>query len=262
MKLRLFEFEDQKWFPNTLRESMTDYLRYFLTFTNFYKPVTPLLSHCLAHHNERTCIDLCSGGGGAIEAVVKNLKEETNLDVRFVLTDMFPNLTAFEFLKQRIRDRVDYVAISVDASSVPYELKGVRTIYSAIHHFTPAQVKSVLQDAANARAPIAIFDGGDRSVFLILGMLLFHPIAFFLFTPFFRPLKLSRIIFTYLLPLVPLCTIWDGVVSILRLYQPRELLEIAQDVKGDYRWKGGKVKNAFGMNITYLIGVPRREIKD
>jgi hypothetical protein len=38
MKLRnyLFEFEDLAWLPDTIRESLTDYLRYLVTKVDFY----------------------------------------------------------------------------------------------------------------------------------------------------------------------------------------------------------------------------------
>jgi hypothetical protein len=109
----------------------------------------------------------------------------------------------------------------------------------------------------NAKSGIGIFDGGDKNIFTVLGIILLHPIAFFLFTPFFKPFRFSRIFFTYLIPIIPLCTIWDGVVSIIRLHNPGQLIEMAEEVdRVNYSWKAGTVKNKFGMRIAYLIGTP------
>jgi hypothetical protein len=105
-----------------------------------------------------------------------------------------------------------------------------------------------------------LFDGGDKNIFTILGIILFHPIAFLLCTPFFKPFKFSRIFFTYILPLIPITTVWDGCVSILRLYKPDELLSLAKEIDDNYIWKSGKVKNKFGMNVAYLIGYPSNKI--
>jgi hypothetical protein len=257
MRAFLFEFEDLKWFPDFLRQSMTDYLRYFLNATNFYKPTTRLLNGCLEQSRSNNVIDLCSGGGGAIESVVKNIKHETGKDIHFILTDKFPNIEAFSFLKKQMPDNIDFVESSVDAGDVPAALTGVRTVYSAIHHFDREAIKTVIRDAVKANAPIAIFDGGDKNLLTIMGIIIFHPIAFFLCTPFFKPFRLSRILFTYLIPLIPLCAIWDGAVSITRLYHPRDLLEIAKEAGGDYEWKAGKAKNHFQMNVAYLTGIPK-----
>ena len=93
-------------------------------------------------------------------------------------------------------------------------------MFSAIHHFDSDAAKSVIQDAVNAKEGIGIFDGGDKSIFFMLLTILFHSLTLFLFTPFFYPFKLSRLVFTYILPLIPLCIIWDGIVSLTRLYRP------------------------------------------
>ena len=39
----LFEFEDLSWFPDVIREGMTDYLRFIFTIGNLYKPIMPVL---------------------------------------------------------------------------------------------------------------------------------------------------------------------------------------------------------------------------
>jgi hypothetical protein len=71
-----------------------------------------------------------------------------------------------------------------------------------------------------------------------------------------RPLSISRIFFTYIIPLIPLCTIWDGIVSILHLHNPQRLLHWAQEAAPGYEWKAGKVRNRLFMNITFLTGMP------
>ncbi|MBK8749040.1 MAG: hypothetical protein IPM04_14825 [Saprospiraceae bacterium] len=80
---------------------------------------------------------------------------------------------------------------------------------------------------------------------MILGIILFHPLLFFLFTPFFRPFRISRLIFTYLIPIIPFCTVCDGIVSITRLYAPEHLERIARvHDEARYTWTSGQVKNS------------------
>jgi len=95
---------------------------------------------------------------------------------------------------------------------------------------------------------------------MILLLIIVHPILLFLCTPFFRPFRISRLLFTYLIPIIPFCTIWDGIFSIFRLYNPDEMLQMAMkaDING-YSWKSGKVRNKYGMSIAYLIGYPEIE---
>lgn len=256
--MRLFEFEDLDWFPDFLREGMTDYLRFVLNAVNFYYPATTLIKEGLENAERFAIIDLCSGGGGAIKKVQKNFYNTYNLRLPVILTDKFPNFAAYRLLKQKSNGDIDFVGRPVNAMNVPSELTGLRTVFSAFHHFNRDQARAVLQDAVKARQPIAVFDGGNKNIFTVLGIIIFHPVIFFLFTPFFKPFRFSRIIFTYLVPLIPLCTIWDGIVSIIRLYKPAELLTIANPINSHpFTWKAGNLKNKFGMKVTYLLGYPK-----
>ena len=252
----MFEFEDQPWFPATIREGGTDYLRFFLNNTKFYKPIVPVLAEIQELSGVYQLTDLCSGGGGGIEQVTKDLKE-IHPGTRVLLTDKFPNIPGFKYLEKNMHGTICFHPLPVDAKNVPGELTGIRTMFSATHHFKPEQIKMILTDTVRKKQPIAMFDGGNRNLLVIAGMLVIHPLLFLLFTPFFRPFKISRIFFTYLLPLIPAMTIWDGVVSILRLYSPAQMLAIAQSVPdSNYSWKAGLKKNRLGFSICYLTGLP------
>lgn len=256
MRFHLFEFEDLAWFPNVIRSGGTDYLRYLLVATEAYKPCVALLHETMKKTGESKIVDLCSGGGGYIERAYNELKKIATT-ISIILTDKFPNIEAYEYLENKTDHEIKFDTRSVDAANVPADLKGIRTMFSAIHHFKPAQVRSILQNAVDNNVPIAIFDGGDKSIFAILGILIIHPIVFLFFTPFFKPFKFSRLFFTYIIPLIPLYTIWDGCVSIIRLYKPEELLKIANGVSsGTYKWKAGKTKSKFGLHASYLVGIP------
>ncbi len=257
MRFRLFEFEDLSWFPDVIRSGMTDFLRYFIPMLNVYQPVTPFLLEVLEQTQQKHIVDLGSGGGGAIEQIHQNLSKQTAQKIRITLTDKFPNPAAWQYIQQKTNHQIDFYADPVDANHVPATLNGVRTLFSAAHHFQPEQIKSMLKEAIRQQQGICIFDGGDKSLWMILGAIIFQPFIFLVFTPFFRPFKLSRMVFTYLIPLIPFCTVWDGCVSILRLYQPKELLQLAESISNqNYTWKAGRVKNKLGLQVTYLIGYP------
>jgi len=263
-KLRdyLFEFEDLSWFPNTIRESMTDYLRFLITKVDFYRPIVPLLLEGMNITNTSQIIDLFSGGGGAIEQIQNELHSQSDKEVKIILTDKFPNTSAYQYLSAKTKGGISFIDSSVDAAEVPADLKGFRTIFSGFHHFNKHTAKSVLKNAVDARSGIAIFDGGDKNILAILAILVVHPIVFFFFTPFFRPFRFSRLIFTYIIPVIPFCTVWDGIVSIIHLYRPNELLQIANEITRDnYSWKAGKIKSSYGLKVAFLIGFPVERIK-
>ncbi len=53
--------------------------------------------------------------------------------------------------------------------------------------------------------------------------MLFVPLGALLVTPFIRPFRWSRLVFTYVIPVLPLLIVFDGIVSCLRVYSPDEL---------------------------------------
>lgn len=260
MKFRGFEFEDQSWFPETIRESMTDYLRFLFNTFKLYQPVLPLLKDALVKTNTNHILDLCSGSGGAMESIYDDLRLTFNEDIKIILSDLFPGLSVYQHINDRSNGGISFIPVPVDATNVPSDAKGFRTIFSGFHHFNQEKAKMVLKNAVDARQGIGIFDGGNKSLWMVLLIMIFHPILLVLCTPFFRPFRISRLIFTYLIPVIPFCTIWDGINSILRLYTQKELLRMAHEVcNDDYIWISGKERNKFGMSIAYLIGYPTVE---
>lgn len=257
MKLRGFEFEDQPWFPEIIRDSMTDYLRFLFQTFKLYQPVLPLLKDALVKTNSHQLLDLCSGSGGAMEDIFENLKHSFGADIKITLSDLYPSLLVYQRLNHMTDGGISYIGAPVDACDVPSELNGFRTLFSGFHHFEPKRAIAVLKNAVEAKKGIGIFDGGNRSVWMILVLIIVHPILLFLCTPFFRPFRISRLVYTYLIPIIPFCTVWDGIFSIFRLYNPDEMLQMAKEADSDnYTWISGKVKNKYGMSIAYLIGYP------
>lgn len=258
MRLQLFEFEDHKWFPDIIREGQTDYLHFVISKAGIYGPAAAIMKDVLDNSNENEIIDLCSGGGGGIDLFQKDIEEITGRKIKITLSDKYPNIPAFEKIRKMTSGGIDYMKESVDIRKIPENIRSIRTIFSAFHHFIPDDAGAVLKDAVNNRVPIAIFEGADKNILYFLGILFTTPVIFFFITPFMKPFKLSRIFFTYIIPLIPITTTWDGLVSILRMYTPEEMLKMAKDTgSADYIWKAGKAKGKLGNTVVYLTGYPK-----
>lgn len=254
-RIHLFEFGDQEWFPSFLRNYLTDFLQYLSNKSRLYQPILPLLTQKLKDNNVNNIIDLASGGGGALLWLNQELQKEIpNLTI--VLTDYYPNIAAFERTRQ-LASNFEYIPTAVDALNVPAHLQGFRTQFLSFHHFRPDDAQKILQNAVNQRASIGIFEGQDRSFLSVVAML-FSPLTVLLVTPFIRPFSFLRILFTYLIPIVPICVWWDGVVSSFRTYSVAEMqaLVTVLDNSSSYDWEIGEKKGKLN-KILYLIGTPK-----
>jgi hypothetical protein len=256
-RLQLFELEDQSWFPTVIRDLCTDYIHFIEITFRLHRLVVPLLAGALRTTKSEHVVDLCSGGGGPIPALQRALAAE-GLDLRFTLTDRFPNLPAFHRVETTSHAKITYAAHPVDARAVPKDLKGFRTIFNSFHHFRLTDAKAILHDAAEAGEPIGIFEIPERSLLVILATL-FTPLFVALATPFIRPLGWRRLFWTYVVPLVPLTCLWDGIVSQIRAYTVRELDRLTQDLAHDsYQWRTGQVAiPSTPGHVTYLLGHPQ-----
>lgn len=252
------EFEDQVWFPKPLRNMLTDYLQFIYAKSGIFDPLVPLLGRALAESGTVRLVDLCSGGGGPVPYLQQRLAAE-GVTVQATLTDKFPNLTAFRRLCDARGDRLSFVEHPVDASAVPASLTGFRTLFTAFHHLPPALAQKVLSDAVDSRQGIGVFEVNERSAVAFFFNLL-TPVFVLLTTPFIQPRRWQRFLLTYVLPVVPLVTMWDGVASNLRTYSLKELERMTAAIPtapGAYSWEMGHIPARHGRRITYLVGLPQ-----
>lgn len=257
-RMHLVEVEDLSWFPAGLRDMITDLLGTTIEVGHLYDPIVPRLAEALRATGDRSILDLCSGGGGPVPELRRLLSRNHGLDVSVRLSDLYPNLPAFE-RAAALDPAVTFVETSVDAMQVPPELNGFRTMFSSLHHFRPAQAAALLRDAWLRKRGIGVFEISDRSL-AGLAQGLMGPVAAYSLTPFVRPVRLSRLALTYGVPVVPALFTFDGVVSALRTYTPDELRGLTGTLQSDdYVWEVGQVRHAvLPTKVTYLLGLPRR----
>jgi hypothetical protein len=255
MHIHLFEFTDQGWYPRILRQYMTDYLHFVITKAGIYKPAIPILKDIISKTGIDEIIDLCSGSGGGVDELQDELSEQCGKIIKVTLSDKYPNIEPYELLKNKSNGGLNYIKEPIDAMHVPSQCKGIRTMFSAFHHFKPGDAKNIINDAVTNKTPICIFEGAGKTVIDFIGILIFTPIIFFFTTPFIKPFSISRVILTYIIPVVPVTTLWDGLVSILRMYTPGDMLIMAKEASGEnYEWKAGQIKGKLGNRVMYLAG--------
>lgn len=255
-RFQLIEIHEQAWCPETLRNGVTDFLEFTVDIGQYFQATAPLLTETLRKINASSIIDLCSGGGGPWKKLYPLISSSFAEAPALVLTDKYPNPEAFEKISSEFPSSVNFISTPVDAADVPEMLNGFRTLFGAFHHFTPSYAEAVMRNAIEKKEGIGIFEFTERR---LLYFLVLFPAVFsvFLFTPFIRPMRFSRLLLTYILPLIPLIVFFDGAVSCLRSYSADEMMEIAQRVAPGktYKWISGRMKmKGPPLYINYLIG--------
>lgn len=258
-----FEFEDMAWLPGWLRECMTLYIALIHRVLGSVPVLAPLVRRALDASPQRRVVDLCSGAGGPMPRVMEEVRAQSDEAVELVLSDLYPNTVAAARLSDASKG-VRYEEGSVDAAAVPETLGGVRTIVCGLHHMRPEQARAIVEDARKKRQPFVAFEISDNSAPFVLWWTAI-PIGFvmaFFLTPFVRPLTWRQIIFTYLIPVLPMLIAWDGAVSNVRTYGEEDLKELLSGAQGeDYSWEVGTVSSGRGPGkMLYLLGLPQTSV--
>jgi hypothetical protein len=248
-RLQLFEVLDQKWCPQPVRHGATDYLEAITSRADIYRPVQQEIFRAIDACRAARVVDLCSGGGGPwLSSRWRSaLAERARLKV--LLTDKFPS----DALCNRLGadPQLSCVRLSVDAACVPEELRGFRTIFSSFHHFPDTVARAILADAVRCGDGFAMAEVTSRTLrgFAIISLM---PIFVWMLTPRMRPFHWSRLLLTYLVPLIPLVVLWDGLVSCCRTRTPQELLALTAGFP-EYEWSAGYSRGNW-LTPVYLIG--------
>lgn len=252
-RIHAFEWEDQSWFPSFLRDCMTDFLEFIARIAKMYKTLPEELNSIMQSTEKNEILDLGSGAGGPWNTVLPKLTA-INPEVRVTLSDYYPNLKAFKKLEAKHGEHLNYISEPIDARNVVQNARALRTQFLSLHHFKPEGCVQIFKNAVENGAPIVIVEGQSRNLPSTLAMLL-SPINVLLMTPFIRPFRWDRLLFTYLIPILPILILWDGVISVLRTYDKGELLSMvkAADPHSKFNWTFKKLK---GTPVTLFVGTP------
>jgi hypothetical protein len=256
-RIHLFEFEDLNWFPDVWRRAMTRYLKTAVTVFPLPGMWAEKLASLAPAGGVFRIVDLGSGSGGSMNAIIPALKGK-GYTPHVTLTDLYPNPEGVTKSAEMSEVSLRYWPSPVNATSVPPELTGTRTMFLSFHHHPPDRAQAILRDAFDKRVGIAVLEFSARKPVMMLSCLQI-PLAVLFLTPMIRPIRASQLLFTYFIPVVPLFMFWDALVSHLRTYTPAELQAMTADMQSpDYVWEMGEFQiprtpGAF----PWLTGRPR-----
>lgn len=219
-RLHAFEFCEQGWLPRVIREGFMDCLNQIHHLGQPYRHIAPLVSDWAGKLGARELLDLGSGGGGQVATVLEHLRKRGLKAPRFVLSDLYPDHTAWQRLENQLgTEHVGFVDAPVAFAAIPEKYR-VLTIFSAFHHLPPKAAADLLAEIVAHRDGLCIVEFTRRTWLDLLSMIpayllnLLAPLT----TPRFRLGKLL------LSPVTAGMVSFDGVVSALRSYTTEEIL--------------------------------------
>ncbi|MCT4580965.1 MAG: hypothetical protein N4A35_06065 [Flavobacteriales bacterium] len=255
-RIHLFELEDFNWFPNWIRVRLTRMLNFMHKLVKTEDKLIELLTPLIKESQNLHITDLCSGSGGPMIPVVERLQQQEQFkNLSLTLTDLYPH---HEIVKRyESNPLISYSSQPVDVTKVNADYKGLKTMICSFHHMTPDNAKAILKAARDNRDTICIYEMSDNRHPLIANVFtfIFNFINSLFITPFVRPMSWQQLVFTYIIPILPLGFAWDGAVSNARTYTLSDIDELLEGLEqDDYQWEKGII--AGKLPSMYLIGKP------
>ncbi|MES0489832.1 MAG: hypothetical protein ABUK01_07580 [Leptospirales bacterium] len=257
-RIHLFEVEDFNWVPNWLRRCMTLLIVVMHRILGSPEQVAKLVSKALLYSKKPEIIDLCSGSGGPMPEVIEILQNKYNVkNIKLTLSDLYPDTKMAETVNGGNNKNITYLTTPLDAAKIGAKQKGVRTMVGSLHHMKPDIAHNILKDAKESRQPICIFEISDNSfpAWLWWIAIPINTITSLFVTLAVRPMTWQQIVFTYIIPIIPLAFAWDGAVSNARTYTLSDMDELLEGLHSDdYTWEKGTIKGK--SKKLYLLGLP------
>lgn len=266
-RLELFEFEDFDWLPNAIRSGVTNLIKVLHSIIGTTDVLVGILKECQRKIKFNQIIDLGSGSGGPMIAVIDkiNLDCKGEKSIKLFLSDKYPNGNTVRSINNLELPNVEYLEHSVDALEINSAPNGLKTMIASFHHMPPNKARQILSSAKESKAPILIYEIAENTIPVILWWLLL-PVSFSILvvmslflTPMVRPLTITQILLTYLIPVIPIVYAWDGQASIMRTYTKEDIKALLEHGKNDsYVWEIGGAKKSNGKKAGYYIfGYPK-----
>ncbi len=265
-RVQLFEFEDFSWFPSWLRTCMTNLIVILQKMMGIDKVLATLIADVLQKTSAKKIVDLGSGSGGVMPLAIESLHRIAGFeDIVLLMTDLYPNEELVKKFNTDGNDKIRYNEMAVDATNIASAPGGLKTMVNSFHHMRPVDAKRILLSAQENAQPLLIYEMAENKIPILIWWLLL-PLSLIIvmlmvlcMTPFVRPMTWQQLVFTYLIPIIPICYAWDGQASLPRMYALKDIEELLPDLRDEnYVWEYDQATKANGKKLgTYIVGFPK-----
>ncbi|KAI9758064.1 MAG: hypothetical protein M4579_003195 [Chaenotheca gracillima] len=288
-RIHFLELNDQTWVPPYIRQKVQDCLTLAWTLklpliqsSSPAQLVSSTLLRILGRNvTDYVFVDFCAGAGGPTPTIERLLNRQLPPTakrapqaksskepeaVRFLLTDLHPHIEAWEEAAKK-SDNMGFVRESVDAANAPRDLlasaqgdkKVFRLFNLAFHHFDDPLAAKILNNTLETADGFGIFELQDRTP-SSLTTIFFMGLLFTLITPIFFWRSPGHLLFTYIIPIIPVILIFDGYISSLRTRSPEEVMGLLNNKISTANWdiRSGSEMHTWPLgHMIWIVGVKK-----
>jgi hypothetical protein len=218
----LFEFCDQTWIPSGARECLYEVMDACNSgIRSFNREVATVAIRIAKEQHLTKIVEL---GAGRAPVTNELVKQRETAGMQLVTCDLVPNVDEYKKLEAKYPDRVFPIYSSVDLTRTQESLDDGVLVLAGVMHHIPFELRlAVIGSLSATNSHVAIFEPLLRTWLSIsMATLSFFPAILLPLTRLRRPGRLRRILWCWVVPIVPFMFVWDGVTSCLRQWTVKE----------------------------------------
>lgn len=247
-----FQISNAKWTPASFKNLVTEFLDYIVQLVEANKPFCALINKS-ANKPLKFYLYAPEVGGSSAFTASFLLKEFPKAEI-FLIAD---NLTS-----QRLQHLQSLVPDLASAQKIPFheippQNAKAEQILISVNHSHLISDEALHQDLLRMTShfdQIIIGEGNNQSLRQVIGMLLLSPLVACICSFFVKPFRVSRLLLTYILPILPLVISWDGILALFMIRSPQKIKSLTEKLPQNWNWQSGKHPNNRGGFIIYLHG--------
>lgn len=199
------ELEDYSWFPEALRRQQTEYIGWMVRAFRVYRNVPELMRKHFPPKALLHLTDMGSGSGGPLPQLSRDpvFKES-----RFLLSDLYPQA------QMSLPERCTYLPTPADARNYQPISGSSISFFNTFHHFSPEEQKAIITRHLSNGHCLLVAEILTPDIWCALRILLATTLGQVLLAPLVKPFRLSRLLFTWVIPVNLLTVTWDGLISV------------------------------------------------
>lgn len=246
-----FQLSQSNWVPTVFKKMINEFLDYIVLLVKANKPFLPAIANTETKGKEFYLF--APEVGGSSPLLIPDLLEAFPDSSITVLSDNLSSQRK-EHLQNLLLHDIHFAKMS-DLPEKSARSERILISINRAHLESDTELSRQIDDMSSKFDQIIIGEGNNKSVRQVIGMLILAPLVSAVCGPKIKPFRASRLVFTYMIPLLPLMIAWDGIVALFLIRSPEKVLDLANRLnQKDWHWRSGKMQNNRGGFVIYLQG--------
>lgn len=222
-----------------------DFIGSLAVWSKLYAPLAPVVQRLITESGCTKIQDVCSGSGMPALYIQKRCVN----NVPLFLSDKFP-------VEDFDSTAATYINTISDVMALQPEKNTCYTMYNAFHHFNTEAQQQIIKGMAVAGAPFLFAEILQPGIFNMLKIFFSTTVVQLLVAPFVKPFSLTRLFFTYIIPVNIFTITYDGMVSVLKSKTAKQFTAALQHAGNNNYSVTVHTLKTTSANIVYIKGQP------